>query len=134
MGDDRHVGVNDELRIGHISLYDRLGGEPAVTAVVDIFYDRVLADPALAEYFEGIDLPRLKAHQRRFIGQALGSETPYGGRTMAAAHAHLGVNAQDFDRVVGHLAASLTDAGVDAPTIQTVARRLVPLKDEIVTA
>lgn len=53
---------------------------------------------------------------------------------MAAAHAHLGVNAQAFDRVVGHLAASLTDAGVDAPTIQTIAERLVPLKDEIVTA
>jgi hemoglobin len=134
-GDGRREGMDAGRREDDgASLFDRLGGETVVATVVDLFYDRVLADPALAGYFTGIDLTRLKEHQRRFVGQALGSEVPYAGRTMQVAHAELGINAADFDRVVDHLATSLADAGVDAPTIGTIADRLAPLKGEIVTA
>ncbi|NJQ01730.1 group I truncated hemoglobin [Streptomyces zingiberis] len=116
------------------SLYEQLGGEPAVAAVVDIFYDKVLGDPELRPYFTGVDLDRLKAHQRRFVGQALGATRPYSGRSMRAAHQHLAITPAAFERVMGHLAASLADAGVEPSVIGTIAEALQPLREEIVTA
>ena len=37
------------------TLFDRLGGEAAVNAAVDIFYRKVLADDRINQFFEGID-------------------------------------------------------------------------------
>ncbi|MGY6021613.1 group I truncated hemoglobin [Streptomyces spinosirectus] len=116
------------------TLFEQLGGEEAVGAVVEIFYGKVLSDPDLQPYFTDVDLDRLKQHQRRFIGQALGATRPYSGRSMRKAHAHLAVTEDAFGRVVGHLAAALTEAGVDEETIGTIARSLLPLKEDIVTA
>ncbi|MFD5316148.1 group 1 truncated hemoglobin [Streptomyces sp. NPDC127098] len=116
------------------TLYDRLGGETAVVAVVEIFYGKVLADEALAGYFDGVDVDRLKRHQSRFIGQALGAARPYSGRSMEKAHGHLAITDAAFDRVVGHLAASLAEAGVDEETIGVIAAKLGPLRADIVTA
>ena len=46
------------------TIYEEIGGAPAVTAVVDAFYLRLIDDADLAPYFAGKDLARLKAHQR----------------------------------------------------------------------
>ncbi|WP_369227849.1 group 1 truncated hemoglobin [Streptomyces sp. R39] len=116
------------------TLFEQLGGEKPVGAVVDIFYDKVLSDPDLQPYFTGVDLDRLKQHQRRFIGQALGATRPYSGRSMRKAHEHLAVTEEAFGRVVTHLAGALTEAGVDEETIGTIAQTLLPLKEDIVTA
>ncbi|MEV0096332.1 group 1 truncated hemoglobin [Streptomyces sp. NPDC050738] len=115
------------------TIFERIGGAPAVAAVVDLFYERVLADPELSPYFTGADLGALKAHQRAFVGQALGATDPYPGRAMREAHGPLSIRGEDFDRVVGHLASALTEAGVDEATIGTIAGALAPLKADIVT-
>lgn len=116
------------------TIFDTIGGAPAVEAVVDLFYGKVLADPELAGWFEGRDMDRLKRHQRLFVGQALGSKEPYPGRTMQRAHSGLAITDAAFDLVVGHLAASLAEAGVDEATIGAIAGALLPLKPDIVTA
>lgn len=45
------------------TLYDRLGGRDAIAAVVDRFYDRMLADETVAHFFEDVDMQRQRAHQ-----------------------------------------------------------------------
>jgi hemoglobin len=115
------------------TIYQQIGGESAVGAVVDDFYGRVLTDPALAPYFDGVDLTRLKAHQRAFVGVALGGPERYEGRGMEAAHKGLRITGDAFDRVVQHLAGSLAAAGVDPSTIQAIAGKLLPLRGEIVS-
>jgi hemoglobin len=117
-----------------MTIYDEIGGAPAVNAAVEAFYSRVLADPSLAPYFEGISVPRLKGHQRAFIAAALGGPEPYDGRDMTAAHAGLGVTDAAFDSVVAHLVATLTDLGVPAPTIEAIGGTLAPLRGQIVEA
>ena len=117
-----------------MSIYSEIGGRPAVDAAVSDFYQRVLADPSLSPYFEGVDLDRLKRHQRAFIGVALGGPVAYSGRTMADAHAGLDITSEAFDRVVEHLAATLTSLGVPDATIGDIAGALLPLKGDIVTA
>ncbi|RFU88442.1 group 1 truncated hemoglobin [Streptomyces triticagri] len=115
-----------------VTIYQRIGGEAAVAGVVDQFYERVLADPQLAGYFADSDLAGLKRHQRAFVGQALGSGKPYSGRAMRQAHSGLGVRSEDFDRVIGHLAGALEQAGVDGATVASIAEALAPLKPDIV--
>jgi hemoglobin len=115
------------------TIYDEIGGEPAVSAAVEIFYGKVLDDPGLAGYFDRVDMADLQAHQRAFIGAALGGPEAYEGRSMKEAHAGLGITSEDFDAVVGHLGDTLTDLGVPGPTIGTIAGALAPLKKEIVS-
>jgi hemoglobin len=114
-----------------MSIYDDIGGSAAVTAAVDDFYVRVLADPELAPYFEGTDVKRLKGHQRYFIAAAIGGPEPYLGRPMREAHASLNIQPAHFDLVVGHLVDTLTSLGVPETTIGAIGGKLAPLKDEI---
>ncbi len=113
------------------SIYDDIGGAPSVTAAVDDFYVRVLGDPMLAPYFEGVDIDRLKSHQRSFIAAAIGGPEIYAGRSMKEAHAGLDITPEAFDRVVDHLVATLQGLGVPAETIATIGGALAPLKSDI---
>ena len=117
-----------------MSIYDSIGGAPAVQAAVEDFYTRVLADPGLAPFFSDTDLARLKSHQRSFIAAAIGGSEIYSGRDMAAAHAGLNITDADFDAVVGHLVDTLTGLGVPAETIGQIGGALAPLRADIVTA
>lgn len=98
------------------SLFERIGGEPALDAAVEQFYARVLRDATLAPVFAGIDMPRLKEHQRRFLSLALGGPNAYAGRDLATAHRHVakrhGLNDGHFDAVLGHLDDTLSALGV----------------------
>ncbi|MFI5845272.1 group 1 truncated hemoglobin [Catenuloplanes sp. NPDC051500] len=115
-----------------MTLYESIGGETAVRAAVDEFYRRVVTDPDLAAYFADVDLARLKAHQRAFLTAAVGGPTAYQGRSMAEAHAGLGITGAAFDAVVAHLVATLTRLNVPTTEIAQIATALGPLRDDIV--
>ncbi len=116
------------------SIYDDIGGRPAVAAAVESLYARILGDRTLAGYFAGTDMARQKAHLRAFVAAALGGPEVYRGRDMRTAHAGLGVTGAAFDRVVAHLAAALASLDVPAITIEAIAGALAPLRDDIVAA
>ena len=116
------------------SIYDQIGGIAAVSATVEELYARVLRDAALVPFFDGVDPDRQKRHMRDFLSVALGSEGVYDGREMRAAHAGLEVTDLDFDRLVGHLAATLHGLGVGPEQSLAILSRLAPLRSEIVTA
>jgi hemoglobin len=116
------------------SIYDEIGGAPAVGAAVEDFYDRVLGDPLLAPYFAGIDMARQKSHLRAFIATALGGPNIYAGRDMRTTHSGRHITPTAFDAVVTHLAETLTSLGVKAATIQAIAGKLLPLRAQIVGA
>ena len=117
-----------------MSLYERLGQEVGIRTAVDDFYVRVVADPALAPYFEGIDLPQLRRHQTALLSQVTGGPIEYSGRDLAAGHAGLGITPGHFDLVVGHLVDTLTALGVPAEDIGEVGAALSAHRDDIVTA
>ncbi|MFF5257742.1 group 1 truncated hemoglobin [Actinomadura viridis] len=115
-----------------MSIYESIGGEPALVAVVDDFYVRVLADPELSPFFVGVNLNRLKGRQVEFFGQALGGPMEYRGATMKDVHRGRGIEQKHFDKVAGHLVASLAAAGVPEETIGRIASVVLPLADDIV--
>ena len=115
------------------TIYDEIGGAPAVTAVVDAFYDRLVADPDLMSYFADRDMARLKAHQRALVTVALGGTSEqYGGRMMHPAHSGLAITNEAFDRVLDHLLAVLTDLDVPALTSAKILAILRPLRTDVV--
>lgn len=115
-----------------MSIYDQIGGAPAVSAAVDSFYLKVTSDPALGTYFSGADMGRLKGHQRAFIAAALGGPAAYKGRDMASAHASLQITDAEFDAVVGYLVQTLAELQVPAEIIDRIGETLSPLRSSIV--
>ena len=115
------------------TIYDEIGGEPVVTAVVGAFYERLVADPDLMPYFDGRDMGRLKAHQRALVTVALGGTSEeYAGRMMQPAHAGMAITHEAFDKVLAHLEAVLLGAGVAPVTAAKVLAILQPLRGDVV--
>jgi hemoglobin len=116
------------------SIFDAIGGRDAVTAAVDLFYAKVLADPDLAPYFTDVDLDRLRVHQRSFLTTALGGPQAYDGRAMADAHQGLAITDAAFDRVATHLSSTLTELGVDDETVGAIIGQVAGLRGDVVEA
>jgi hemoglobin len=117
------------------TIFDEIGGAPAVNTVVEAFYERLLADPDLIGYFEGRDVARLKAHQRALVTVALGGASEaYTGKMMHPAHAGLAITHEAFDKVLDHLAAVLSEAGVPMVTTAKILAILQPLRTDVVQA
>jgi hemoglobin len=124
--------MSDQTTRAAVSDYDAIGGGPAVSAVVNDFYERVLGDPRLAPYFEGIDMPQLKRHQVLLVTQVLGGPNNYDGRPLAEAHAGLGVDHDDFAAVAGHLTGAMRNAGVPEDIIMRAIAVVAATEPEIV--
>jgi len=97
------------------SLYEKIGGEAAVNAAVDIFYRKVLADDRINKYFEDVDMEQQAAKQKAFLTMAFGGPHSYTGKDMREGHAHLvknGLNESHFDAVMENLGATLKELNV----------------------
>jgi hemoglobin len=112
---DTVAGAEDTLLAG--SLYERLGGEAGIAAVVDTLVSLAAADTVLNFTRQGTaneweatpeNIAAFKAHMVHFIGQATGGPQVYEGRDMATAHAGMEITDAEFDRLAGHLGAALT--------------------------
>lgn len=115
------------------SIYEAIGGEEALIAVVDDFYDRVLADPQLAPFFAGASMNALKGKQVEFFAAALGGPALYKGQTMKQVHAGRGITQTDFDKVAYHLTNALAAAGVPGDLVNQIIGAIAPLADDIVS-
>ena len=124
--------MSDQTTGAAVSDYDAIGGGPAVSAVVNDFYVRVLGDPQLAPYFEEVDMARLKRHQVLLVSQVLGGPDSYEGRPLAEAHDGLGIDHDDFTAVAGHLTAALRDAGVPEDIIRRAIAAVAATEPDIV--
>ncbi|MFZ4125338.1 MAG: group I truncated hemoglobin [Rickettsiales bacterium] len=97
------------------SLYQRIGGDAAVSATVVKMYEKILADDALLPFFEHIDVDALRLSQSAFVTYAFGGPNHYTGKSMRAAHQNsvkAGLNDQHFDLVAAHLKAAMEELGV----------------------
>lgn len=106
------------------TLYERLGGAPAVEAAVDIFYRKVLNDDRIKHFFDDIDMDAQIAKQKGFLTMAFGGPNNYTGKDLRAGHARLikmGLNDSHVDAVIENLGNTLKELGVPDATIGEVA-------------
>jgi hemoglobin len=117
-----------------VSHYERIGGAAAVKAAVELFYDRVLVDPELADYFAGVDMVEQRRHLALMLAVVLGGPNEYAGRGLAEAHQPLRIPAAHYALVGEHLVATLTELGVPADIIADVRTVLGQVQDQVVFA
>jgi len=102
------------------TLFEKIGGEGAVDAAVDIFYRKVLADDRVNQFFETVDMEKQAVKQKAFLTMAFGGPNNYTGEDMRKGHARLvdqGLNSGHFDAIMEHLGATLTELNVPADLI-----------------
>ena len=115
------------------SLYDRLGGKPAITAVVDDFVARVAADRRINRFFANTDVPPFKVKLVDQICEASGGPCKYAGKDMKTAHAGMGVTDADFNVLVEDLVTTLDKFKVPEKEKSELLAVLGPMKKDIVT-
>ena len=106
------------------TLYERLGGQPAVDAAVDIFYRKMLGDERVNYFFDNTDMDKQIAKQKGFLTMAFGGPNNYTGKDMREGHKHLvakGLNDTHVDIVIEHLGNTLKELGVADSDIAEVA-------------
>jgi hemoglobin len=114
------------------SLYERLGGLDAITAVVDSFVSRSAGDDRINPKFARTDVPRLKKMLVDQVCEATGGPCTYAGRNMRETHDGMGVTAGEFDALVGDLVVTLDEFNVPKAEQDELLGLLAPMRDEIV--
>jgi hemoglobin len=114
------------------SLYDRLGGQGAIVAVVDDFVGNVAADNRINKFFARTDIPRLKRLLVEQICAGTGGPCTYTGRDMKSAHAGMGITDAQFNALVEDLVKSLDKFKVPEKEKGELLGVLGPMKPSIV--
>ena len=135
------VSVSNAPLFGHAmkekSLYDRLGGKKAITAVVDEFVGRVAADKRINAFFAATaaDPARLKKFKGNLVDQiceASSGPCKYKGKDMKTAHMGMGITGADFDALVEDLVGALDNFRVGSHEKDQLLGALGPMKAVIV--
>ena len=114
------------------SLYERLGGKDAITAVVDDFVGNVAADKRINGFFAKADVPRLKRNLVDQICQGTGGPCGYTGKDMKTAHKGMGITDADFNALVEDLVKTLNKFNVPSKEQGELLAVLGPMKPQIV--
>jgi hemoglobin len=114
------------------TLYERLGGEPAIGAVVNEFYDRVLDDDRVNHYFDDVDMADQRSHQTKFLSAVTGGPIRYEGEEMATAHEELAITDAEFEIVATHLDEALRAFDVDDADREAVMEAVAGFEDDVV--
>lgn len=107
-------------------ILDLIGGRSMIKAATELFYDKVLQDDDLRQFFDGIDIANLRSRQAMFISMLLGGRV-YTGKDMHAAHARArehGLNDAHFDLFLNHFRAALREAGVKPQNVEKIMKRV----------
>ena len=114
------------------TLYERLGGKTAITAVIDDFVARCAADSRINGKFAKTDIARLKAELVDQVCEATGGPCTYSGRDMRTTHHGMSVTAGEFDALVADLVATLDRFSVPFAEKSELLGALAPMRADIV--
>lgn len=98
-------------------VFNKIGGEKGVERMVDYFYNKVLSDVELAQFFYDVDTNRTKAKFKSYLTFALGGGEPFPENYLRDTHKHLvtdhGLCGHHFDLLVGKLESTMIGLGID---------------------
>ena len=119
---------------GTASLYQRLGGYDAISAVAEDLLPRLRTDPTLGRFwaYRGEDgVQREKQLLVDFLCACAGGPMYYRGRDMALCHRGMGITEDDWAVFLGHAAATLAKFEVPAAEQQEIVDFVLSLKADI---
>lgn len=101
------------------TLYEKIGGEPVLRRVIDVFIDRLFTDRMIGFFFRSADRQRIKEMEFQWTARLLGAKVEYQGRSMEEAHAKHPIMGGQFMRRQQILKETLEEHGI-AEEIQHV--------------
>jgi hemoglobin len=119
------------------SLYERLGGHGAITAVVNNLLPRLEGDKLLGRFWahRGVDgVAREKQLLIDYLCNCAGGPTYYTGRPMKLSHVGMRINEADWQAFLGHLRATLDTFQLPAQERGEVLAFIDSTKPDIVEA
>jgi len=133
------LGTTSSLSLAETnrSLYERLGGYDAISAVVDVFLIKVWEDPVVGRYFVGMGTDtrnQLRQKNKNLMCANTGGPCKKINRPLAEAHVGLGVTDKEFDIVAGHLGTTLKEFKVPQKEFDELMTKVGGLRDYVVEA
>jgi hemoglobin len=113
-------------------LYRRLGEKARLARIADKTIDYSLADERIKATFAEANIPRLKGLLALQFCAAAGGPCTYPGRSMAEAHAELGLRDVHFNALVEDLQRAMDDEGIGFATQNEFLARLAPMHSDVV--
>lgn len=104
-----------------MTLYEKLGGEEMVRAVVTSMYEKILGDDRLSMFFVDVDVEKLRHMNTAFVGMAFGAPHRYTSRSLREAHVkplEQGLSPVHFDIMCVHLREAMKELRVDRALIE----------------
>lgn len=126
------AGCAETMQKPSSSLYDRLGGKGAITAVVDDFVGNVAADKRINGRFANANIPHLKEKLVEQICAGSGGPCSYTGLDMKTAHTGMKIADAEFGALVEDLVKTLNKFKVPAQEQNELLGVLGPMKSDIV--
>ncbi len=114
-----------------MSIFEKIGGEAAVNAAVDVFYRNVLMDERISHFFDSIDMASQHQKQKAFMTMAFGGPNHYSGADMRKAHAHMNLTEEHFTAVAENLIAALKELNVAQEHIDEIIAVCLSVKDDV---
>ena len=115
------------------TLYERLGGEPGISALVDDVLDAHLTNPVVRTRFENADdLERARRMSVQFFCAGSGGPQEYTGKDMLTAHRGMNISEQEYVAVVDDILGAMEKNGLGEDVQKDVLAILYSLKDEII--
>ncbi len=116
------------------TLYERLGGEEELTAIVDEVVEEHMNNPAIsARFMPYIERPeylaQIKKHTVNFFCAGSGGPQVYEGRDMTTTHRGMNINATEYMHVIDDIMIVLDRHNKDEQTKNDVLAILYSLKD-----
>ncbi|MUW13550.1 group 1 truncated hemoglobin [Halorubrum sp. CBA1125] len=113
------------------NLYKRLGEQEGIRAVVDDFYDRLLADDELGPFFETADMEKLRRTQTDFLCEAAGGPETYDAEPVREAHLHIPFTPAHIQRAVELLYESLDAFDVADEDAEAVVQAVAAYEEDL---
>ncbi|MDP1947628.1 MAG: group 1 truncated hemoglobin [Nitrospirota bacterium] len=116
------------------SLYERIGGKPVISVVVEQGMANVLADTRINGRFATADIRKLKGYLVDHLCMATGGPCTYSGRAMKTAHAGMRISTGDAGAFVEDLVKAMELAKVPAQEKGELLDLLGSMKKDIIEA
>ncbi|MFC7188125.1 truncated hemoglobin [Halorubrum yunnanense] len=113
------------------NLYERLGEREGIRAVVDDFYERLLADDDLGPFFESADMEKLRQTQTDFLCEAAGGPETYDAEPVREAHLHIPFTPAHIQRAVELLYESLDVFNVADEDAEAVVQAVAAYEEDL---
>jgi hemoglobin len=115
------------------TLYERLGGQDAIKAVVkDFVEEQVAKDPRINARFGNTDIPKFESLLSDQLCEGTGGPCTYTGKSMKTAHTGMKITDDEFTALVEDLEKTLDKFKVPSAEQNELIAILAPMKPDVV--